>query len=220
MLILFDFDGTVADTAPGVLGCTREALAAMRYPVPEEATLRLFLGPPINWAMRELAHVKEEDVEQAVEEFRSRYRAGGMFDCTVFPGVKELLSELREAGHTVAIVSAKPEPFVKQITERLGIRDLFDTIAGAPMDERLADKANNIRRAMEATGFSGRPEEVVMVGDRKYDIEGAKTCGVRSVGVLYGYGSREELETAGADVLAATAEEIKDLLSGRKDGRP
>ena len=214
MLYLFDFDGTICDTAPGVLGCTKEALSEMGYAIPDEQTLRLFLGPPINWAMRNLAHVKEEDVETIVAAFRKRYTDGGMFNCTVFSGMEDLLKEARKAGHSVSVVSAKPEPFVKRITEHLGILDDFDYIAGAPMQEKLADKANNIRRAMEKTGFAGKNEEVIMIGDRLYDIEGAKACGIASIGVLYGYGTREELEGAGADQIAETVADLKEMLLG------
>ena len=212
MLYLFDFDGTVCDTAPGVLGCTKEALVSMGYKVPDEQTLRLFLGPPINWAMRELAHVKEEEVEEVVADFRKRYTAGGMFNCAVFDGIKDLLITLGKNGHTIAIVSAKPEPYVNRITEHLGIRKSFDYIAGAPMQEKLADKANNIRRAIEMTGYADKSDEVVMIGDRLYDIEGAKACGISSVGVLYGYGTREELENAGADRIAETVKDLKEML--------
>ena len=212
MLCLFDFDGTIAETHPGVLGCTKETLLYMGYEVPPEDVMRRFMGPPINWAMKELAHVKEEDVEACVAEFRRRYNNGGMFNCSVYPGVKDLLIALREADHHVAIVSAKPEPFVNRITEHLGIRELFDCIAGAPMQEKAADKANNIRRAMKTLGYEDRRDNVRMIGDRLYDIEGAKECGVFSIGVLYGYGTREELEEAGADEIAETAEDLLKLL--------
>ena len=212
MLYLFDFDGTIADTARGVLGCSAEALEYMGYTVPPDDTMRLFMGPPIGWAMKTLAHVKEEDVEETVAEFRKRYRAGGMFRCSVYEGMESLLQAANEAGHVTAIVSSKPEPFVNTITEHLHIREYFACIAGAAMQEKMADKANNIRRAMDITGYTGRNDEVVMIGDRLYDIDGAKACGIASIGVTYGYGTREELEEAGAGRIAESVSELQEML--------
>ena len=212
MLYLFDFDGTIADTQPGVANSLRYAFETLGYACPPYEMMRVFLGPPLSEPMRELMHMPEEDIQKAIALFREPYNAGQKFNCSVIPGMFEVLHALKSAGHTVAIVSAKPEPFVMEITEHLGIRGMFDLIAGANMEEKDDGKKENIVRAMQICGYTNRPQEVVMIGDRRYDIEAARQCGIRSIGVLFGFGSRDELEMAGADTLAETPQSLAQML--------
>ena len=212
MLYLFDFDGTIVDSAPGVTKCAQVALVKMGYPEYSLEDLRFFMGPPITYSFRELLHVKEEDMEQVVTLFRERYREVCRFECSVYPGIPAMLEKLKHAGYRIAVASAKPEVYVREIMDHFGILPYFDCVIGASMTETMADKAANIRKVMELTGYSERPDETWMIGDRKYDIEGAKEVGIKAIGVLFGYGDREELETSGSDMIAETVQELQEIL--------
>ena len=212
MLFIFDFDGTIAESAPGVLRSCQYAMVKMGYPEPRYEDLGPFMGPPLNYSFHTMFGLSWEDAAKAVSFFRERYVAKGMRECCAYPGIPELLERVQKAGHTSAIASAKPEVFVREILADFGILEHFDVVIGASMDETETDKAANIRRVIRLAGFEDRMDEVVMIGDRLYDIEGAKEVGAASVGVLYGYGSREELEGAGSDRIAATVEELGEIL--------
>lgn len=212
MLYLFDFDGTVVDSAPGVTKCAQIAMVRMGFPEYPLEELRSFMGPPLTYSFKNLTHMSEEEADQAVVYFRERYREYGKLECSVFPGIPALLEKLRHAGHRIAVASAKPEPFVREIMDHFGILAYFDQVVGASMDERSADKAANIRHAIELAGYADRMDEVWMIGDRKYDMEGARQVGIKAVGVLYGYGTQEELEASGADVIAGTVKDLEEML--------
>lgn len=212
MLYLFDFDGTLVDSAPGVTKCAQIALMRMGYPEYPLEELRFFMGPPLTYSFKELTHMSDEDADQAVVYFRERYRETGKLECSVFPGIPALLEKLKHAGHKIAVASAKPEPFVREIMDHFGILAYFDCVVGASMDERSADKAANIRYAMKQTGYADRKDETWMIGDRKYDMEGAKEVGVKAIGVLFGYGTKEELESTGADIIVETVKDLETIL--------
>ncbi len=212
MLYLFDFDGTIVDSAPGVTKSAQVAMVRMGYPEYPIEKLRFFMGPPLNFSFREMIGMTEEEAEQAVVYFRERYREMGKLECSVYPGIPALLEKVKHAGHKIAVASAKPEPFVREIMDHFGILGYFDCVVGASMDEKMSDKANNIRRAMDGTGFGECFDGTWMIGDRKYDMEGAKEVGIKAIGVLYGYGTREELESTGADMIAATVKDLEGIL--------
>ena len=212
MLFLFDFDGTIVDSAPGVTKSAQIAMVRMGYPEYPLEELRSFMGPPLTYSFRETIGMSEEEADQAVVYFRERYREMGKLECSVFPGIPAMLEKLKHAGHQVAVASAKPEPFVREIMDHFGILGYFDSVVGASMDEKSANKAENMRKAMKETGYDGRYEETWMIGDRKYDMEGAKEVGVKAIGVLFGYGTKEELESTGADTIAETVKDLEEIL--------
>ena len=212
MLFVFDFDGTIMDTALGVTRCAQNTMVRLGYPEYPLEKFLVFMGPPINYSFREYAKLPEEEIEQAVGYFRERYRDVGKFEAYVYPGIPALLEKLKHAGHKITVASAKPEVYVREIMDHFGILAYFDSVVGASMVETMADKAKNIRKAMDTLGYLDRPEEVWMIGDRKDDIDGAREVGLKSVGVTYGYGSREELEAAGADIIVETVADLESLL--------
>ena len=212
MLYLFDFDGTIADSAPGVTKCAQIAMVRMGFPEYPLEKLKFFMGPPLTYSFREMAGMTEEEADQAVILFRERYTKVGKLECSVYPGIPALLEKLKHAGHTIAVASAKPEPFVREIMDHFGILGYFDHVVGASMDEKSAHKVLSIRTAIRSAGYENRMDEVCMIGDRKYDMEGAKEVGIRAVGVLFGYGTREELESSGADVIAGTVRDLEEIL--------
>ncbi|MDO4622369.1 MAG: HAD hydrolase-like protein [Eubacteriales bacterium] len=213
-LIIFDLDGTLTDSAPGITNCARLALQKMGYPEYTQEELNTFVGPPLQVHFVEFAHMNAEQVDEAVRLFRERYDAVGKFENSVYPGIPELLKRLKKAGCLVTIATSKPEKFALQIADHFALTPYFDCIAGATMDESHNRKPLIIEDVLRSTGYLDKREQAVMIGDRKYDILGAKEKGIRSIGAAYGYGSREELEEAGADRIAASVEELGELLLG------
>lgn len=205
--ILFDLDGTLTDSGLGITKAVSYALR--RWDIIEEDRARLdrFVGPPLDASFREFYGFSEEDSKKAVWVFREYYNDIGVYENEVYPGVRELLHSLRESGRTLAVATSKPEYLALRVLEHFGLRDYFDQVTGATPDEKRILKADVIRCALEGMGVTDK-RDVVMVGDRKHDVEGARANGLDSIGILYGYGSREELEEAGATYIAPTAADI------------
>ena len=209
--ILFDLDGTLTDSAPGILNSVRHACRKLGLPLPGEDVLRRFLGPPLPDSFREYLHLDEADVARAVAAFREYYPDKGIFENDVYPGVPALLADLKAAGKTVVMATSKPEGFAQRIMEHFSLAGYFDAICGATMDETRTDKGQVIAYALQTAGIpDGRG--VVMVGDREHDVKGAARNGLPCIGAVYGYGSAEELSAAGAVALAYTVQDLHGLL--------
>ena len=209
--ILFDLDGTLTDSAPGILNSVRHACRKLQLDMPEEATLRRFLGPPLPSSFREYLHLDENDTARAVAAFREYYPEKGIFENEVYSGIPELLRDLKAAGKTVVMATSKPEIFAKRIMAHFSLEDCFDAICGASLDESRADKGEVIAYALRTAGVQDL-QNVVMVGDREHDVKGATRNGLPCIGAVYGYGSAEELSAAGAVTLAGSVQELHILL--------
>ena len=210
--VFFDLDGTLTESGPGIIKSVRHALARFGIDEPNDASLRRFIGPPLAYSFITFYGFSEEDALRAMAVYREHYAAHGIFDNGVYAGIPELLAALQTAGKTLCIATGKPETFMFRILERYGLRDYFSFCGGSDEAKTRAEKATVIRYVMDNVG--ARADEVVMVGDRHHDIDGAKANGVRSVGVLYGYGDRAELEMAGADYIAESVVSLYPLLLG------
>lgn len=207
--VLFDFDGTVFDTLEGITKSVRFAInkVGMDAPLSE---LKCFAGPPLLEMFEERFGFTPEKAAQAVRDFRERYVPVGVYESRVFPGVKELLRELRAAGIITGIATSKPQHLAEELLGREEMIGLFDVISGSAPDGRNESKQQVTQRAM---GFLGAaPEETVLVGDTKYDVAGAHKCGIKCIGVGYGYAAEGELEAAGVDYIAADVDEIKNIV--------
>ncbi|WP_278236356.1 HAD hydrolase-like protein [Isoptericola sp. AK164] len=219
-LVLLDLDGTLMDSAPGITSSVAHAYRALGIPVPDDATLRTFVGPPITDSFPDHG-VPPERTAEAVAAYREAFTAGGMFDNAVFDGVPDVLRALRDAGCTLLVATSKPEVYAKPICDRFGISDLVDGVHGAPLDEGTSTKADVIAAALAAQGRRSPvdPAEgpVLMVGDREHDVHGATVHGIDCLGVSWGYAAPGELEAAGAvavvDEVPALAPAVRDLLS-------
>lgn len=209
--ILFDLDGTLTDSAPGILNAIRYACQTMDIPVPPETTLRRFLGPPLPFSFREYLHLNEADVARAVAGFREYYPEKGIFENEVYPGIPELLADLKKAGKTVVMATSKPELFARRIVAHFELDQYFDALCGSDMEETRADKAQVIAYALQTAGITDL-QSAVMVGDREHDVKGAAKNGLPCIGAVYGYGTAEELKAAGAIALANTVQELRALL--------
>ena len=204
-IVLFDLDGTLTESGIGITRSVAHSLRRYGIEETDQAKLDRFVGPPlIDSYMRYYGFSREQAI-QAVEYYREYYAVTGIFENRVYDGVETMLKALNKAGKICVLATSKPEHYAVQILEHFGLASYFFCVAGATMDEKRTNKADVIAYALETVG---KPGKAVMVGDRKHDILGAKAHDLDSIGVLYGYGSREELETAGATYLAETAEEI------------
>ncbi len=206
--ILFDFDGTVFDTLEGI---SKSAQYALRKQGIEAslAELRCFAGPPLAYMFQRRYGFSPEQAEQAVADYRERYRPVGLYECRVFPGIRELLESLRAAGRQLGLATSKPEELARILLEREGLTACFDAICGVLPDGKDA-KWQMVERAMRTLGAEA--SSTVLVGDTRWDVEGAHRCGIPCIGVGYGYAAPGELEEAGVDALAADLSQLEQLL--------
>ncbi len=209
--IFFDLDGTLTDSAPGIINSIKYALK--KYGIEaEEERLRAFLGPPLIASFQKQFGFDHDKAVEAVKFYREYFTAGGMFENAVYPGVRELLAGLHAAGKTIGVATSKPELFAKQILAHFGLDKEFDVICGAAMDESRTHKNEVLDYALKT--LSADPADMVMVGDRRDDMEAAKQLGLMGIGVLYGYGSEEELTKANATFLAKTPADVYRIIAG------
>ncbi len=208
--VLFDLDGTVSESHPGIIGSAKKALAEYGWEMPADFDYTKFIGPPICEALMTYAGMEECQAEVCMQIYRKYYRAGEIWNTALYPGMRALMEHLVEAGAKVCIATSKPQPMADQVVDFLGIRDLIFCNAGADSSDKQSDKPGLITRCMEETGASR--EKTVMIGDTRYDAGGAQTMNVDFIGVLYGYGSREEMEARGASVFAETTADLEALL--------
>ena len=208
-VVLFDFDGTVYDTVEGITKSVRYALRKRGMDA-ELETLRCFAGPPLEDMFMERFAFTREQAGQAARDFRERYVPVGVYESRPFPGLRELLLQLREGGLRLGLSTSKPQKLAEELLRRSDMLSLFDAICGAGDDGAGNAKWQVIERAMAALGASA--EETVLVGDTKYDVAGAHRLGIPCIGVGYGYAAPGELETAGADAIVPDLGALRKLL--------
>ena len=213
--VLFDLDGTLSDSAPGITRCVQYALEKEFGIIRKPEELIEFVGPPLKEQFMHYTGCNDEMGERAVARYRERYRPVGIFENSLYPGIPELLLQLKNEGFRIALSSSKPEEFCHQILETFEIAQYFDVVCGSDMEGRHTDKAEIVEEVLHRLGMENRREEVVLVGDRKYDIIGARQRGVGTIGVSYGYGSREELELEWPDCIVDTVTELRNVLIGQ-----
>lgn len=214
-LVLLDLDGTLTDSAPGITASVAHAYTALGLPVPDAATLRSFVGPPITDSFP--AHgVPAERVQEAIGAYRARFSESGMWENSVFDGIPEVLRELRAAGCVLAVATSKPEVFAKPITERFGFAGLVDGVFGAPLDES-STKADVIAAALATLGRTAGDAPMVMVGDREHDVHGAAAHGIACLGVSWGYAGPGELAAAGAVAVVDDVAKLADAVRAQLD---
>ena len=220
--LLFDLDGTLTDPKLGITTCVQYALHAFGIEEPDLAKLEPFIGPPLKDSFMEFYGMDEDQAEQAIEKYRERFRTKGMFENQVYPGIHRLLRRCKRHGAVLAVASSKPEVFVKKILEHFHLAQYFTVIVGSELDGRRTNKEEVVKEALHQLFPESDIDydNTVMIGDRKFDMIGAKDNKVVSVGVSYGYGSVEELKEAGADYIARSVEELEELLlRGRRKNR-
>lgn len=215
--ILFDLDGTLLDSGEGIINGLKHALKLHGIDEQNMAVLRSFVGPPLIVHMMEIYNLTEQQCKDIVVDFRKYYEPKGVFENRVYDGIPDLLAQLRRLGRRIMVATSKPEFLAYKILEQRGLKNSFDFIGGSVMDLKRTTKAEVIQYVLEENGISaGNSAELVMIGDTKYDIIGAKAFNIRSIGVTYGYGSRQELEEAGADYVVDSPQEVFQLLKNNR----
>ena len=208
--VFFDLDGTVTDSGDGIINSVIYTLKHYGQSVPQRQSLYRFIGPPLEYSFAEYCGFDRERAHEAVSVYREYYSERGIFENAVYDGVPEMLAALKSEGYGIALATSKPEKFAVRIIEHFSLSKYFDCICGADMDEHRAEKSEVLAYALEKTGAD--PARSVMIGDRKYDVTGAALFSIDCLGVTYGFGTREELTSAGAKYIADSPLDIKKLL--------
>ena len=209
--VLFDLDGTLTDPAVGITNSVAYALKKWGIEVSDRTELYKFIGPPLVDSFCKFYGFSKDDAELSVKYYREYFADKGLFENSVYDGVPEMLSVLKNRGKRLIIATSKPEVFSKRIVEHFGLDKYFDFLAGATLDSSRVKKADVIEHALKSCEITDL-SSVVMVGDREHDVIGAAHFSIDSIGVLYGYGDREELESAGATYIAQTVSDILNII--------
>lgn len=211
--ILFDLDGTLTDSKPGILNCVQYALEKMGRPEPDRDKLNCYVGPPLHKSFEKFAGFAPAEAVEAMNIYRERFSTIGLFENSVFEKILPMLESLKAAGRVLAVSTSKPKIYTDRILERYGLAEYFTAVVGCELDGTRSDKAEVIEETLRQLGLDTQDkEEVVMIGDREHDVIGAKENEIACVGVLYGYSEGDELKNAGADYLVHSVEELKEFL--------
>ncbi len=210
--IFFDLDGTLTDSSEGILNSFCYAIERMGLKKVERSELKKFIGPPLSYTFGTLLGLGEEGSAKAVTFYRQYFSKSGIFENAVYDGICDMLEELIKDGRKLVVATSKPEVYAKRIIAHFDLDKYFPLVCGATLDDSRSQKSDVIAYALRMAGVS--PENAVMVGDRAHDVIGAKANGMKSVGVLYGFGDRRELEQAGADEIAEKPSDVA-LALGR-----
>ena len=207
--ILFDLDGTLTDSGEGIINCVIYALERFGLPIPSRESLRYFVGPPLHESFIKQG-VPADQAEKAVAVYRERYIPIGKFENTPYPGIRELLEALKAEGHTLYVATSKPEQISIDVLEHFDLAKYFDRICGATMDTSRSNKEAVIAYLLEQ---NGRTDNIIMVGDTKFDVIGAKAHGIPCIGVSWGYGEIQDMLEAGASAIVHSTEELLNLIT-------
>ncbi len=209
--VLLDLDGTLADSRPGIIACFRHMLAELGHDPAVIGDLTWAVGPPMAVSVGTmLAKYGDDRVDLGLTTYRARYTTTGLYECSAYPGIKVMLAALTDAGHTLRVATSKRRDFAERVVDFLGFRPYLPTVYGAIPGGGLDEKQDLLAEILRVEGF--QIADTTMVGDRLHDIHAAQANGLRSIGVLWGYGGQAELEQAGASLLAATPAEVAGLI--------
>ncbi len=207
--VFFDLDGTLSESGEGILYCIRKTVEDMNISVPENFVMGSVIGPPLSDSFYRMG-LDDERVSLAVKTYKSYYNSKGKYMNRAYDGIKELLNELRDNGVKLGVATSKYERFAREIVEYIGLLPYFDFISGATADAQRQKKIDVLNHGIK--NLEAVPERTALVGDTKFDAEGARLCGCGFIGVLYGYGTREEMQAEGAVDFAETAKNIKEFI--------
>ncbi len=208
MNILFDLDGTLTDSGPGIIRCARETFAHYGIPIPGDATMRTIVGPPLRASFLRFG-IPESQIEEAIVYYRALYTAGGKYENIPYPGIETLLRRLQADGHRLLVATSKPEHMAVDILEHFGLAQYFIQIGGSLKDGLRDKKSAVISYVLETNGGAGK---TVMVGDTVFDVLGAAELGIPTIAVSWGYGNVADMKATGALAVADNMEELYQLL--------
>ncbi len=212
--VFLDFDGTIADTCEGILKAVNYMFSRIGMQICDEKELYKFIGPPIRHHLMDYYGLGEQQATDAYVYFREYYRETGLFESSLYPGIRDAIISIKALGKTLCVATSKPDIMARTLIEKFGLTRYFDGIFCADHENGIYNKTQVLLYGFERLG--GKPQSALMVGDRYHDIEGAQAVGIDSVGVLYGYGGYDELTEAGSDYLVDTPDDLVRLLEGEK----
>ena len=207
--VFFDLDGTLTDSGEGIINCATLALEHFGLPVPSRQEMRVFVGPPLDKTFIRFG-VPEDKAQEAINVFRSRYLVTGKFENTPYPGIRELLTTLKQQGHRLFVATSKPETTAVEILNKFQLADFFECICGATFDGTRSHKTDVIAYLLKQIG---NPKHILMVGDTEFDVLGAADHGIATVGVSWGYGEVAAMEQAGAVAIAHSMDELLEYIN-------
>ncbi len=207
--IFFDLDGTLIDPALGITNAIMYALPHFGITVQDRRELYAFIGPPLKEQFKIVFKLTDEQADEMLRLYRVYYSEKGLFENTVYEGIPTMLSTLQQAGFILVLATSKPTVYAERILEHFALKQYFTFVSGCELGGARVEKADVIRFALEKLDIQN-PAQVCMVGDRCFDVDGARACGIETVSVLYGYGTRQELQ--GAKAIAASVKELQGLL--------
>jgi phosphoglycolate phosphatase len=211
MHLLFDLDGTLTDPFPGITKCIQHALVSLGRPSPPAENLRWCIGPPLKKSFATLLGSEEAHMaDAALAKYRERFGSIGLFENAVYPEIETALDALRKAGYSLGVATSKPTVFAERIVEHFGLKKYFRAVDGSELDGTRTDKTTLIAHILKRDTIV--PGDALMIGDREHDMIGARENGVAGLGVLWGYGSREELAAAGAYACAALPKDLSAMI--------
>ncbi|MBR2024282.1 MAG: HAD family hydrolase [Clostridia bacterium] len=210
--ILFDLDGTLTDPGEGIVNSVSYALAKYGIEVKDKKSLYKFIGPPLLVSFSTYYGFDEEKSREAISFYREYYKDKGINECRLFDGIKDLLELIKKSGYKIALATSKPEVFAHRVLENYDIHHFFDFIGGATIDEKTRYTKEHVIEYVLSNIEEKNREKILMIGDRNFDINGAKAYGLDSMGVTFGYGSYEELKDANADYIVNSPKEIQKIL--------
>lgn len=210
----FDLDGTLTDSSEGIINSIKYSLKKNGYPIPDETELLKFIGPPLSDSFAGYLNLPKDQVQDMVDTYREYFAVKGLFENRVYDGAESMLAKLKRAGIELVLATSKPEKFARQILEHFELDKYFEHVVGATLDGSLGRKSDIIKKALKDLKIKDH-QQVIMIGDREYDISGANDSGLDSIGVLYGFGRCEELRQAGATQIAESTEEVVKYVLGQ-----
>ena len=212
-VILFDLDGTLTESGEGITKSVQYALERIGKPEADLEKLKAFVGPPLTEMFMKYAQVDEETAKKAVEIYRERYSVTGIFENAVYPGIEDMLAQLKKKGYILAVASSKPEVYVRQILDQFGLTQYLTEIGGSEMDGRRTNKTEVIEDVLRRLNMDKHREQVIMIGDKEHDVYGARKAGLECIAVSFGYGTKEELTNAEPLKIVDSAEEIVNFFA-------
>lgn len=210
--IFFDFDGTIMDTSPGIYDSFDRVIAHYKLDYPRSEYDRM-IGPPLRESFGNILNLPESEIRNAIKVYRDYYSTEGMYNARLYDGVVELIENLRKSGKKIYTATSKPELFTRRILEKYELDHLFDFIGGSDLEERgRVEKKDVVEYVVNTRKLSDNKEKCILIGDRKYDVVGAHEAGIKCAGILWGFGSREEFESCGADFILETPSDVETFL--------
>ncbi|MCR5494452.1 MAG: HAD hydrolase-like protein [Treponema sp.] len=211
--VLFDFDGTLFNTSPGVFASFDEVVSHYGLNI-DKSIYNNMIGPPLKFSFVHYLGLPESEVPAAINVYRESYTKNeGMFNCTVYPGVVELIKKLKRQDLQICVATSKPEDYAKAILERNNMLDLFDFTGGSDMEEKYrVEKVDVVKYVLKSMNLDDKKDSVLMIGDRLYDVNGAHSAGLKCMGILWGFGSRKEFDECGADYVCESPDDVYNFL--------